>query len=168
MDKLHSWSRRFSIYCLNTGFYAIGVVCGPFKSKISIPCSFIVFLHVFFVGFQSQVLYGIAFLLQDLPVGVPDMEQSAHEALWSLPIVDFYLGETFSALPTHLDAVPLLFIGISVHPMLCPFRRKLFYMYLYLCCVCRKRCIRGLPCCYLEPSGKIMLCKFASLFINCT
>lgn len=59
---------------LHTAFSAFGVVCGPFKSKISAPCSFIVFLHVFFVGFQSQVLYGIVFLLQDLEVGVPGVE----------------------------------------------------------------------------------------------
>ena len=94
MGNLHPWSRSFSIYCLYTGFYAIGVVCGPFKSKISVPCSFIVFLHVFFVGFQSQVLYVIVFLLQDLQVGVPDME---HMELcgpfqwWILTLVRLFL-----------------------------------------------------------------------------
>ena len=49
-------------------------VHGPFKTRFSIPCSFMFFLDIFLIGFQSQVFEGLICLGQDLGVGVPDVE----------------------------------------------------------------------------------------------
>lgn len=146
--------QEVSIYCLYTDFYAIGVVCGPFKSKISIPCSFIVFLHVFFVGFQSQVLYGITFLLlQDLWVGswyrtISTWSFVVPFQLWILPRWDFFC-------PSYPSwCCPFTLHWYLCSPNVMSLRRKLFYMYLYLCCVCRKRCIQVFHAAILNPLEK--------------
>lgn len=57
-------------------------VCGPFKSRFSVPCSFIVFLKVIPIDFQSLVFWGliIVSLVQDLRIWVPDTEL---RYLWS-------------------------------------------------------------------------------------
>ena len=47
---------------------------GPFKRGFSIPCSAIVFLDIFPIGFQSQVFWGLLSPVQDVGVGVPDVE----------------------------------------------------------------------------------------------
>lgn len=92
---------------------------GPLRARFLFPAVLLFSCMYSLLVFRARCFMGLLFFCRIYGLG-PDIEQSAHEALWSLPIVDFYLGETFSALPTHLDAVPLLFIGISVHPMLCP------------------------------------------------
>lgn len=163
MGNLHPWSRSFSIYCLYTGFYATGVVCGPFKSKISVPCSFIVFLHVFFVGFQSQVLYVIVFLLQDLQVGVPDME---HMELcgpfqwWILTLVRLFLPFLPILMLSLYSSLISLFTQCYV-----PLGGN-YFMYTCIFVVSVGRGTFRVFC--LETSGKIMLHKFSFLFINCT
>ena len=53
-------------------------MCGPFKSRFSVPCSFIVFLKVIPIDFQSLVFWGLIIVapVQDLRIWVPDIELS--------------------------------------------------------------------------------------------
>lgn len=46
----------------------------PFKSEFLVPYGPVVFLCLFPTDFQSQVLEGLLSLVQDLWVGLPDIE----------------------------------------------------------------------------------------------
>lgn len=45
--------------------------CKPFKSRLSVSCSSMAFLHISLPGFQGQVIWELIFLVQVPRVGVP-------------------------------------------------------------------------------------------------
>lgn len=84
-----------------------------FKSRFSIPCSFLVFLKVIFIDFQSLVCWGLVYPVQDLRIWVPDMELvplilwEKFTLLKSLPIVTHHSWGLFYSLAS-LYFCPLL------------------------------------------------------------
>ena len=115
------WAFQSSVFAL---FSCHGNCVGVLWGKISVPWSSVVFLHVFSVGFQSQVFWGLVSLVQDLRVGVPVVELEplppqekdpylcgpsqlgiTTAGVWFLP----WWG-CLSAFPTHLDSILLLFV----------------------------------------------------------
>ena len=48
--------------------------CTPFRSGFSVPYCSIIFPDIFPIGFQSQVFWALVFPVQDLGVGMPDVE----------------------------------------------------------------------------------------------
>lgn len=62
-------------------------MCEPFKSRVFIPYSSVVFLNVILVGFQSQAFEGLVSPVQVLRVGVPGM---AHKSLTSQEKISYF------------------------------------------------------------------------------
>lgn len=93
-------------------------VCEPFKSRVFIPYSSMVFLNVILVGFQSQTFGGLVSPVQVLRVGVPSME---HKPLTSQEKIS-YSGISPNCRSLHLRQgvyLPLLpVLMLSFYPLL--------------------------------------------------
>lgn len=131
------WAFQSSVFA----FHVIWVVCGPFKSNISVLYSSVVFLNILSVGFQRQVFWEFCLLYRiwDAWYGAWIPPQGKDQTFVLLPTMDFPVwGMDFILVRLSLPLLPILML--SFHSPLWTLCSSSFQVPLWgnhFVCICR-------------------------------
>ena len=147
--------------------FQVESVCKHFKKRFFIPCSSVVFLDIYPIGFQSQMFWELLSPVQDLGAGMTDM--ALNPLLLRLKIHIFVILPNCGFLRwcgfvlDEIISLPFLLISkLSIYPLLwrlCSSSFQVPYHGIYSICSCRFVVSLGgggefriFPYCCFEPS----------------